>query len=88
LSSPASARFSSPRTAHTPEGVPYHFDTPLNAALVANPEFDAWLKSRTPAGRWGRVEELQGATIFLASAASDFVNGQVIYVDGGVLATL
>jgi gluconate 5-dehydrogenase len=60
----------------------------LNAALVAKPEFDAWLKSRIPAVRWGRVEELQGAIVFLASAASDFVNSQVIYVDGGVLATL
>ena len=67
---------------------PGYFDTPLNAALVADPVFDAWLKTRTPAGRWGKVEELQGAAIFLASAASDFVNGQVIYVDGGVLATL
>jgi len=45
-------------------------------------------KARTPAGRWGRVEELQGAVIFLASSASDFVNGQNLYVDGGVLATL
>jgi len=67
---------------------PGYFATPLNQALIDNPEFDAWLKKRTPAGRWGRVEELQGAAIFLASAASDFVNGQVIYVDGGVLATL
>jgi gluconate 5-dehydrogenase len=67
---------------------PGYFDTPLNAALVANPQFDAWLKARTPAGRWGKVEELQGAAIFLASSASDFVNGQIIYVDGGVLATL
>jgi gluconate 5-dehydrogenase len=67
---------------------PGYFDTPLNKALVDNPEFDAWLKARTPAGRWGRVEELNGAAVFLASSASDFVNGQVIYVDGGVLATL
>jgi gluconate 5-dehydrogenase len=67
---------------------PGYFDTPLNAALVANPQFDAWLKARTPAGRWGKVEELQGTAIFLASYASDFVNGQIIYVDGGVLATL
>ena len=67
---------------------PGYFATPLNQALIDNPEFDAWLKTRTPAGRWGRVEELQGAAIFLASAASDFVNGQIIYVDGGVLATL
>ena len=67
---------------------PGYFVTPLNQALVDDPQFDAWLKGRTPAGRWGRIEELQGAAIFLASSASDFVNGQVIYVDGGVLATL
>ncbi|GJD50338.1 Gluconate 5-dehydrogenase [Methylobacterium crusticola] len=67
---------------------PGYFATPLNQALIDNPDFDAWLKARTPAGRWGRVEELQGAAIFLASAASDFVNGQILYVDGGVLATL
>lgn len=67
---------------------PGYFATPLNQALVDDPAFDAWLKARTPAGRWGRVEELQGAAIFLASSASDFVNGQILYVDGGVLATL
>ena len=67
---------------------PGYFETPLNKALIDDPAFDAWLKARTPAGRWGKVEELQGAAIFLASSASDFVNGQVIYVDGGVLATL
>ena len=67
---------------------PGYFETPLNQALIDDPVFDAWLKTRTPAGRWGRVEELQGAAIFLASGASDFVNGQIIYVDGGVLATL
>lgn len=67
---------------------PGYFATPLNQALVENPDFDRWLKARTPAGRWGRVEELQGAVIFLASSASDFVNGQILYVDGGVLATL
>jgi gluconate 5-dehydrogenase len=62
--------------------------TPLNQALIDNVEFDTWLKKRTLAGRWGRIDELQGACIFLASSASDFVNGQIIYVDGGVLATL
>ncbi|MCM2504642.1 SDR family oxidoreductase [Aureimonas altamirensis] len=67
---------------------PGYFDTPLNKALVEDPKFDAWLRTRTPAGRWGDVKELQGAAIFLASSASDFVNGQTIYVDGGVLATL
>ena len=67
---------------------PGYFDTPLNAALVADPAFTQWLEKRTPAGRWGRVEELVGAAIFLASDASSFVNGQVIYVDGGITASL
>ncbi|MGI9451373.1 MAG: SDR family oxidoreductase [Geminicoccaceae bacterium] len=67
---------------------PGYFETPLNQALIDNPDFDAWLKNRTPAARWGKVEELQGACIFLASKASSFINGQIIYVDGGVLATL
>ncbi|MCY6379724.1 SDR family oxidoreductase [Hoeflea prorocentri] len=67
---------------------PGYFDTPLNAALVADAEFSAWLEKRTPAGRWGDVEELRGACIFLASDASSFVNGQTIYVDGGITASL
>jgi gluconate 5-dehydrogenase len=67
---------------------PGYFDTPLNAALVANPEFSAWLEKRTPAGRWGKVEELQGACIFLASDAASFVNGHILYVDGGITASL
>jgi gluconate 5-dehydrogenase len=64
---------------------PGYFRTELNKALTENPEFDAWVKKRTPAGRWGEVDELQGAALFLASDASSFVNGQVIYVDGGLL---
>lgn len=67
---------------------PGYFDTPLNAALVADPAFCAWLEQRTPARRWGRVEELVGACIFLASDASSFVQGQVIYVDGGISVSL
>ena len=67
---------------------PGYFATPLNRALHEDPEFDAWLRKRTPAGRWGRVEELGGAAVFLASAASDFVNGQTLYVDGGLLAVV
>ena len=67
---------------------PGYFDTPLNAALVSDPAFSAWLEKRTPAGRWGRVEELVGACVFLSSAASTFVNGQTIFVDGGITASL
>ncbi len=67
---------------------PGYFDTPLNAALVADPAFTDWLEKRTPAGRWGNVEELVGACVFLASGASSFVNGHVLYVDGGITASL
>lgn len=67
---------------------PGYFDTPLNAALVADPDFSAWLEKRTPAGRWGQVDELVGAAVFLSSAASSFVNGHVLYVDGGITASL
>lgn len=64
---------------------PGYFKTELNTALVNDAAFSAWVEKRTPAGRWGEVEELAGAAIFLASPASDFVTGQVIYVDGGFL---
>ena len=67
---------------------PGYFDTPLNAALVADPEFSAWLEKRTPAGRWGKVEELVGACVFLASDAASFVNGHTLFVDGGITASL
>ena len=67
---------------------PGYFDTPLNAALVADPEFNEWLARRTPQGRWGRLSELAGACIFLSSAASTFVNGHTLYVDGGITACL
>lgn len=67
---------------------PGYFDTPLNAALVNSEEFSAWLETRTPAGRWGKVEELVGAAIFLSSEASTFVNGHMLYVDGGITACL
>ena len=67
---------------------PGYFATPLNTTLKADPAFDDWVKARTPAGRWGETQELVGAAIFLASPASDFVNGQVIYVDGGLLASM
>lgn len=67
---------------------PGYFATEMNRPLKENREFDAWIRSRTPAGRWGEPEELVGAAVFLASRASDFVNGQIIYVDGGILAAL
>jgi gluconate 5-dehydrogenase len=67
---------------------PGYFRTELNQALVDNPEFSAWLEKRTPAGRWGEVEELVGAAVFLASDASSFINGHILYVDGGVTASL
>jgi gluconate 5-dehydrogenase len=67
---------------------PGYFETELTRALVADADFTAWLSDRTPAGRWGRVEELVGACVFLSSEASSFVNGTVIYVDGGITASL
>ena len=67
---------------------PGYFETPLNQALVDDPEFTAWLAKRTPAGRWGKVEELVGTAIFLSSAASSFVNGTTVFVDGGISASL
>ncbi len=67
---------------------PGYFRTELNTALQEDPEFDAWLRARVPAGRWGEPSELGGAVVFLASAASDFVNGQILYVDGGLLAVV
>ncbi len=67
---------------------PGYFATELNAALVADPAFSEWLAKRTPAGRWGQVEELVGACLFLVSNAASFVNGHVLYVDGGITASL
>ncbi len=67
---------------------PGYFKTPLNQALVDNPEFSSWLEKRTPAGRWGNVDELIGAAVFLASPASSFVNGHILYVDGGITSVL
>jgi gluconate 5-dehydrogenase len=67
---------------------PGYFKTPLNQALVDSPEFSGWLEKRTPAARWGNVEELVGAAVFLSSAASSFVNGHTLYVDGGITTCL
>lgn len=67
---------------------PGYILTDMNAALVDNEEFNKWVCSSNPSGRWGKPEELVGTAVYLASAASDYVNGQMIYVDGGWLATL
>ncbi|MEM8783035.1 MAG: SDR family oxidoreductase [Planctomycetota bacterium] len=67
---------------------PGYFATELTRPLVDDPEFNAWVCQRTPAGRWGDPKELVGAAVFLASAASDYVNGQIVYVDGGLLAAI
>jgi gluconate 5-dehydrogenase len=62
---------------------PGYFATEMNTALIENAEFNAWVCKRTPAGRWGQPDELAGLAVFLASAAADYITGQVIYVDGG-----
>lgn len=67
---------------------PGYILTDMNAALVENKEFDQWVRNSNPSGRWGKPEELIGTAVYLASSASDYVNGQMIYVDGGWLATL
>jgi gluconate 5-dehydrogenase len=67
---------------------PGYFVTELNRSLVENAEFNRWICGRTPAGRWGQPHELAGAAVFLASRASDFVNGQILFVDGGLLSAL
>jgi gluconate 5-dehydrogenase len=67
---------------------PGYFKTELTEKLVADEQFSAWLIGRTPSRRWGEVAELAGAAVFLASDASSFVNGHILYVDGGVTATL
>jgi gluconate 5-dehydrogenase len=67
---------------------PGYFRTELNRALWSDDAFNTWVEARTPAGRWGEPEELIGAAVFLSSAASDFMNGQTMYVDGGLLASM
>ncbi|CAN7424562.1 SDR family oxidoreductase [Pararhizobium sp. LjRoot238] len=67
---------------------PGYFKTPLNQALVDSAEFSGWLEKRTPAGRWGNVDELVGSAVFLAGKASSFVNGHTLYVDGGITTCL
>jgi gluconate 5-dehydrogenase len=67
--------------------VPGFFDTPMNAHLVGDERFGAWLAQRVPAGRWGQPDEIAGAAVFLASPAADFVAGHLLHVDGGYAAS-
>jgi gluconate 5-dehydrogenase len=67
---------------------PGYFRTEMNEALIANAEFDGWVRNRTPARRWGEPHELAGAAILLASSTSDFISGQVLFVDGGLTASV
>jgi gluconate 5-dehydrogenase len=67
---------------------PGYLATEMTQPLVDDQQFDTWLKRRTPAGRWGLPEDIVGAAVFLASSASNYVNGQVIYVDGGMTAVV
>ena len=67
---------------------PGFYKTEMNTALFTDPEFDAWVCKRTPAARWGDPEELVGAAVFLASAASNYVSGQIVSVDGGLTSSM
>ena len=67
---------------------PGYFETEMTKHLAADPEFDNWLKGRTPMNRWGQPEELGGAVVFLASPASSYVNGHVLVIDGGMTASM
>ena len=67
---------------------PGYFKTDMTKPLYENPEFDTWVCKRTPANRWGNPEELVGTVIFLSSKASSFINGQLIFVDGGITACI
>lgn len=67
---------------------PGYMLTDMNEALTSNPEFDTWVKGRTPAGRWGKPDELIGTAVYLCSQASDYINGQIIYADGGMISVL
>jgi gluconate 5-dehydrogenase len=67
---------------------PGYFKTDMTRSLYENQEFDRWLCNRTPANRWGNPQELVGTLVFLASEASSYINGQIIFVDGGITASI
>lgn len=74
------------RGLHVNALAPGFMATTLTKGLVGNPEREPGILARVPAGRWGKPDDLKGAVVFLASAASDFINGVVLPVDGGYLA--
>ena len=63
---------------------PGYFKTELTGPLADDPAFNTWLEGRTPNGRWGEIDDLVGAAIYLSAPASDFVNGHLLAVDGGL----
>jgi gluconate 5-dehydrogenase len=67
---------------------PGYFKTELTEKLVNDPAFSDWLVNHTPSRRWGNLDDLSGAAVFLASDAARFVNGHILYVDGGLTSTL
>ncbi|NDZ81258.1 SDR family oxidoreductase [Streptomyces sp. SID10853] len=67
---------------------PGYIETELTRPLVEDEEFSSWVRGRTPAGRWGRTDDLVGGVLYLASPAADFVSGQILYVDGGMTSVL
>ena len=67
---------------------PGYFKTELTEKLVNDPVFSDWLVNHTPSRRWGHLDDLSGAAVFLASDAARFVNGHILYVDGGLTSTL
>jgi gluconate 5-dehydrogenase len=67
---------------------PGYIATEINRVLQDDEEFNSWIQKRTPAGRWGSAEDLVGTAVFLASPAADFINGQILYVDGGFTAVM
>lgn len=77
-----------PRGLHINAIAPGYFKTDMNATFVVDTKFNAWVEQRTPMGRWGEVEELGPAAVFLASEASSFVNGHILYVDGAFTAVV
>jgi gluconate 5-dehydrogenase len=67
---------------------PGYFATEMNSALLADAQFTAWVEKRTPAGRWGDPAEIAGLAVFLASGASDYITGQILFIDGGMSVAL